>query len=30
MLQCHFASLILSKHFIVYESIRNTHFVFHS
>ncbi len=29
MLQCHFLSSILSKHFVVYESVRTTHFVFH-
>lgn len=30
MLQCHFLDLVLSKHFVVYESVRTTHFVFHS
>lgn len=30
MLQCHFLELVLSKHSVVYESVRTTHFVFHS
>lgn len=30
MLQCHFLGLVLSKHFVVYESVRTTHLVFHS
>ncbi|MEZ9462380.1 hypothetical protein [Vibrio splendidus] len=30
MLQCHFLELVLSKHFVVYESVRTTHLVFHS
>ncbi|WP_181257708.1 hypothetical protein [Vibrio splendidus] len=25
MLQCHFLSSVLSKHFVVYESVRTTH-----
>jgi len=29
MLQCHFLDLVLSKHFVVYESVRTTHLVFH-
>lgn len=28
MLQCHFLSSILSKHFVVYESVRPTHLSF--
>lgn len=30
MLQCHFFELVLSKHFVVYESVRSIHLVFHS
>lgn len=30
MLQCHFLRSILSKHFVVYENVPTTHFVFHS
>lgn len=30
MLQCHFLELVLSKHFVVYESVRTIHFVFYS
>ncbi len=29
MLQCHFSNSILSKHFVVYESVRTSHLVFH-
>ncbi|WP_157936476.1 hypothetical protein [Vibrio splendidus] len=28
MLQCHFSSSILSKHFVVYESVPTSHLVF--
>ncbi len=30
MLQCHFLELVLSKHFVVYSSVRTTRLVFHS
>jgi len=28
MLQCHFLDLVLSKHFVVYESVRSIHLSF--